>query len=173
MYRQPWGIYRLQYLDAYSGYWQVEAVDKDKDRTAFTSHKGLYRLKLMAFGLKNAPGTFQRAIDDSVVPMKWQIALVYPDDFVILSKTKTEDGTYQPRNAGAYTAAKAGLSLKLITYPFFTNTVGHLYNENRPRRLEIASHTMDAIKQLKNRLMRRTYAGSLDFVKFSDFSSLA
>ena len=50
-------------LDCNSGYWQVKVADQDKDKTTFTCHSGLYRFLRMPFGLKNAPATFQMAID--------------------------------------------------------------------------------------------------------------
>jgi hypothetical protein len=50
-------------LDANSGYWQLEVAEEDKDKTSFISHMGTYRFSRMAFGLVNAPATFQRSMD--------------------------------------------------------------------------------------------------------------
>ena len=50
-------------LDCTSGYWQVEIAGKDRDKTMFASHFGLYRFRRMLLGLKHAPATFQRAVD--------------------------------------------------------------------------------------------------------------
>ena len=45
--------------DLKSGYWQVAVDEKDKEKTAFTSHRGLYEYNVMPFGLENAPVHFK------------------------------------------------------------------------------------------------------------------
>ena len=39
-------------LDMASGYWQVDLADEDKEKTAFTTGRGLHQFRTMAFGLK-------------------------------------------------------------------------------------------------------------------------
>jgi Reverse transcriptase (RNA-dependent DNA polymerase) len=74
-------------LDANCGYWQIDVKEADREKTAFTSHRGLYQFKRMPFGLMTAPATFQRAIDIVLSSVRFQCALTYLDDIVIYSPT--------------------------------------------------------------------------------------
>ena len=49
-------------FDLTKGYWQIPMNEDDKDLTTFTCYRGLFRFRVMAFGLVNAPATFSRMI---------------------------------------------------------------------------------------------------------------
>jgi len=71
-------------LECTAGYWQVPLRKDDQEKTAFTTHCGIYHQLSMPFGLTKAPATFQRALDIILSGLKWQICLVYLDDVIIL-----------------------------------------------------------------------------------------
>jgi len=52
-------------LDCTAGYWKVHLRPADREKTAFTTHAGVYHGLSMALGLTNAPATFQRALDNT------------------------------------------------------------------------------------------------------------
>lgn len=67
-------------LDLCSGYWQVEMKEQDKPNTAFTT--GLYQVRVMSFGLCNAPTTFERLMDGVHAGIPWEVCLLYLDVIV-------------------------------------------------------------------------------------------
>ena len=77
-------------MDLMSGYWQVEMDPASREKTAFTTHAGLYEFTTMPFGLCNAPGTFQRLMECVLRGLTWQIALIYLDDVLVYSRTFEE-----------------------------------------------------------------------------------
>lgn len=72
-------------LDLQSGYWQVEMQPEDRSKTAFITKHGLFQHTRMPFGLCNAPGTFQRAMELALRGLQWKTLLIYLDDIIIVS----------------------------------------------------------------------------------------
>ena len=77
-------------LDLQSGYWQIGMKEEDKEKTAFTSHIGLYQFELMPFGLCNAPATFEAMMETLLSDLLWRKCLVYLDDVIVFGKTFEE-----------------------------------------------------------------------------------
>ena len=74
-------------LDLFSGYWQVELEEKDKEKTAFCTPDGLFEFNVMPFGLCNTPATFQHLMDMVLAGLQWTDCLVYIDDIIVVGKT--------------------------------------------------------------------------------------
>ena len=77
-------------MDLASGYWQLDVKEEDREKTAFTTHKGLFQFTRMPFGLCNAPGTFERVMEVVVRGLQWRTCLVYLDDIVVYAATYEE-----------------------------------------------------------------------------------
>ena len=81
-------------IDLESGYWQIPMAETDKEKTAFVTPFGAWQFKVMPFGLRNAPSTFQRTMDMVLAGAKWNHCLVYIDDILIFSETVEEHFTH-------------------------------------------------------------------------------
>ncbi|CAH2014093.1 unnamed protein product [Acanthoscelides obtectus] len=84
---------RCQYfstLDLASGFHQIEMAEDDIQKTAFNTENGHYEFTRMPFGLKNAPATFQRVMDNILRGIQNEKCLVYLDDIIIFSTSLQE-----------------------------------------------------------------------------------
>ena len=77
-------------LDLASGFHQVEMHPDDIEKTAFSTENGHYEFLRMPFGLKNAPATFQRVMDNILRGIQNEKCLVYLDDIIIFSTSLEE-----------------------------------------------------------------------------------
>jgi len=77
-------------LDLASGFHQIPMDPKDAPKTAFSTPYGHYQFKRMPFGLKNAPATFQRLMDNVLMGLQGNELFVYMDDIVIYARSLQE-----------------------------------------------------------------------------------
>lgn len=77
-------------LDLASGYHQLEIEEKDRAKTAFSTQFGHFEFLRMPFGLKTAPATFQRAMDNILRGLQGIHCLIYLDDIIVFSSSLEE-----------------------------------------------------------------------------------
>ncbi|CAL8084296.1 unnamed protein product [Prunus armeniaca] len=80
----------LSFVDGSSGYNQIRMPPEDEELTAFRTPKGIYRHKVMPFGLKNAGTTYQLAMQKIFGDMLHKNVECYVDDLVIKSKRRED-----------------------------------------------------------------------------------
>jgi hypothetical protein len=86
----------LSFLDAYSGFHQIQMSREDRKHTAFIIVDGLYCYAVMPYGLKNALPTFMRAMSKTFGDLTRDKVEVYVDDIMVKTKrgsTLVEDLT--------------------------------------------------------------------------------
>ena len=72
-------------LDLTSGYWQVPLDKEAQEKSAFTTRTGLWKWKVLPFGLTSAPATFQRLMEKVLQGLHWKTLLLYMDDIIVVS----------------------------------------------------------------------------------------
>jgi len=72
-------------FDLLKGYWQVPLTDRAKEISAFCTPDALFQYRVMPFGMKNAPATFQRMVNQLVADIEGCEA--YVDDLIVYSQS--------------------------------------------------------------------------------------
>ena len=77
-------------MDGFSGYNQIKMAPEDIEKTTFVTLWGTFCYKVMAFRLKNAGATYQRAMVALFHDMMHKEIEVYVDDMIAKSRTEDE-----------------------------------------------------------------------------------
>ncbi|GES85289.1 KRAB-A domain-containing protein [Rhizophagus clarus] len=163
-------------LDLASGYWQVEMKEEDKSKTAFITRNGMYEFNVMPFGLCNAPGTFQRCMDNILKDMLWKNTMVYLDDVNIYSKTFEEH--LQHLEEVLKRVEKAGLKINPEKCHFCTQSLQFLGHIVTNKGILPDPSKVDAIKNYsvpKNLTQLRAFLGLASYYRrfIKDFSKIS
>ncbi|GBN24924.1 Transposon Ty3-I Gag-Pol polyprotein, partial [Araneus ventricosus] len=70
-------------IDLFKAYFQIPISEADKQKTSIITPFGLYEFNVMSFGLRNAPSTFQRFINEVFFELDFVFA--YLDDILVAS----------------------------------------------------------------------------------------
>ena len=111
-------------LDLASGYWQVKMDAASREKTAFTTHEGLYEFLVMPFGLCNAPATFQRLMETVLSGLTRRACVDYIDDILVIGHTFEEHLKHLQKVFDRL--KKAGLKLKAEKCRFGASEVTYL-----------------------------------------------
>ncbi|KAK1441334.1 hypothetical protein QVD17_07181 [Tagetes erecta] len=80
----------LTFMDASSGFQQIQMEPSDQEDTTFMTPSGIYCYIAMPFGLKNAGATYQRLVNMMFKEKLGDTMEVYIDDMVVKSKRKED-----------------------------------------------------------------------------------
>ena len=70
-------------MDLMSWFSQIEMEPEDQCKTAFSTSLGLYELKVMPFGLVNAPASFERLMETVFRGLQWEECIIYMEDIIV------------------------------------------------------------------------------------------
>ncbi|KAL1130220.1 hypothetical protein AAG570_013158 [Ranatra chinensis] len=88
------GVSVFSILDLKAGYHQIRMHEAGCEKTAFQFERGNYELIRMPFGLKNAPTTIQRLMDEFLEGLDEEAIQVYTDDIIVFSRSEQEHGEH-------------------------------------------------------------------------------
>ena len=77
----------LSFIDAFSGYNQINMDPNDQEKTSFVTAQETYCYRVMPFGLKNAGATYQRLVNRMFQKQISTTMEVYIDDMLVKSTT--------------------------------------------------------------------------------------
>ena len=75
----------LNFVDAFSGYNQINMDPNDQEKTSFVTGQGTYCYRVMPFELKNAEATYQRLVNKMFQKKIEASMKVYIDDMLVKS----------------------------------------------------------------------------------------
>ena len=111
-------------LDLRSGYWQIPLAEESKPLTAFSTPEGHYEFQVLPFGLRDAPGAYQRIVSSVLAGLTGHCAQVYLDDVVCLGPSFEAHVANLEKIIARLDGA--GLSLRLSKCQFFSTEVSYL-----------------------------------------------
>ena len=65
----------------------MECEGSDRHKPAFATRSGLYEFRVMPYGLKGAPATFEILMETVLAGLQWDICLIYLDDVIVLERS--------------------------------------------------------------------------------------
>ena len=118
-------------LDLVSGCWQVPLDTDAQEKSAFITRTGLWKWKVLPFGLTSAPATFQRLMESVLQGLHWKTLLLYLDGVIVMAPTfeqhmeRLEEVLLRLRKAGLkLKPSKCDMLQKQVRY------VGHIVSED-------------------------------------------
>ena len=140
-------------FDFLKGYWQIPLTERAKKLSAFVTLRGLYQYCVMPFGMKNAPATFQRMINQLVSGMDGCEA--YIDDEIVYSNS-WEEHIVQLRTLLSR-FSKANLTINLNKSEFGHAEVtflGHIVGSGQVKPISAKIQAIVSTPRDKQQLMR-------------------
>ncbi len=122
-------------FDLLKGFWQVPLTDRAKEISAFVTPDGLFQYKVMPFGMKNSPATFQRLINQ--VTSGLQGCEAYIDDVIIYSETWEEHVDIMRKFFERLSKAKLTVNLSKCEFGKATVTfLGHVVGQGHVKPID-------------------------------------
>jgi hypothetical protein len=133
-------------VDLYSGFWQINICESDREKTALLVHNcGHYEFNCLPYGMANSPSSFQRLMDIVLKNLKGSECWVFMGDVIIFSDTVQEHATCLANVFEKFN--KANLQLQLEKCDFSKDRVVYLSFVLSQKGIESADDKIRAVQQ--------------------------
>ena len=135
-------------LDPAAGYWQIRVQPDSQEKTAFITHQGLYKFKVMPFGVMNAPAVFQRLMQKVLARLMMgseDFVAVYLDDVIVFSQSLQAHLEHLTKVFACL--REANLKLNPKKCKFMSEEVEYLGHIVTPQGLKPNQTNLDAVKE--------------------------
>ncbi|XP_072182212.1 uncharacterized protein [Diadema setosum] len=142
-------------FDLLKGYWQIPLTQRAKEISAFVTSKGLFQYTVMPFGMKNAPATFQRMMNELICGLDG--CEVYIDDVVVYSDSwddhvRTVKELFKRLSAASLTVNLVKSEFGHSEVQFLGHVVGH--GRVRPAAAKVQAVQDVPVPKTRKELMR-------------------
>lgn len=142
-------------FDLLKGFWQVPLTDRAREISAFVTPDGLFQYKVMPFGMKNSPMTFQRLVNKVVAGLP--NCRVFIDDVILYSDTWDEQLTIMRGLFDRLSQAKLTINLAKSEFGCATVTyLGHVVGQGqvKPVDAKVSAISTFPVPNCKRQLKR-------------------
>ena len=144
-------------LDLTSGYWQVPLDADAQEKSTFATRSGLWKWKVLPFGLTSTPATFQRLMEQVLHGLHWKTLLLYLDDVIVISP---DFDSHLQRLEEVYSRLQdAGVKLKPAKCELLQDEVHYLGHVVSAEGVATDATKVEAIKKLEPSQGRQRAAG--------------
>ena len=159
-------------FDCKSGFWQIPLKEECRQLTAFSCPNGQYEWQVVPFGLKQAPGIFQRRIDTALQLKEpnsklSKVCTVYVDDIIVFSSTEQQH--YEDVLLVLQQCYKEGIILSKKKAKIAQTRINFLGLEIENGKILMQPHILTKISQfpseIKDKTQLQRFLGILNYVE--------
>lgn len=153
-------------LDCKSGFWQIRLDEKSKPLTAFSCPMGQFEWNVLPFGLKQAPGIFQRFMDTCFKKYD-KFVRVYVDDILVFSDT--EEDHYKHVKQVLNECISQGIILSEKKAEINKSKINYLGLQVERGVLQLQPHILEKIENFPDKIPDKTtlqrFLGCLNYAR--------
>ena len=151
-------------FDLLKGYWQVPLTQRAREISAFVTPDGLFQYTVMPFGMKSAPATFQRMINNVIKDL--DCCYAYIDDLIVCSDSWEQHLTHLYDTFDRL--SQSNLTVNLGKSEFCQATVdylGHTVGQGQVKPIMAKVEAISKFPPPTNRKQLMRYLGMIGFYR--------